>query len=408
MKVGRFMKNNIFDISNYNIVGTLSNELTCSVWIASLKNDINPENLYIINRFQYNKYNLRFFKDFFSYYSKYKESQNKDISNFFASDQYFYIVFKYIKAENIANKYHTSRLTDSLEKRFQILYSILIKLDSISSLPLYAFLSVISLDNICIDDNENVQIVYNLDKVLSNDKYSSNKIVFVKIADIIRLMLSNELKNKYNSQIKIIVEKCEKQLFTSIPQLIIELKKIESTCTNGNFQNKISKLIKPVKSLFIKTFNTNFYKKHRKQIKKYSWICGSCLSLTLLIFLIFGATNINNKKIPIDSFSLGNTTYVYNQEQENPIENTISIPEKEEPEIPIDLSISADTDITFTDYIVQYGDTFDSICTNNYSSKDFISTIKSFNNLQADSQLIAGTLIKLPDETAVKTLLNIY
>ena len=99
---------------------------------------------------------------------------------------------------------------------------------------------------------------------------------------------------------------------------------------------------------------------------------------------------------------------MYNQEQENPIENTISIPEKEEPEIPIDLSISADTDITFTDYIVQYGDTFDSICTNNYSSKDFISTIKSFNNLQADSQLIAGTLIKLPDETAVKTLLNIY
>ena len=105
--------------------------------------------------------------------------------------------------------------------------------------------------------------------------------------------------------------------------------------------------------------------------------------------------------------TLGNITYISNESTDPTIDNTISVPPESPSEKLIDLSVSPDTEILFNDYIVKYGDTFESICENNYSSKSFISTIKSFNNLYSDAQLVAGIIIRLPDETAVKTLHNI-
>ena len=381
---------NINDISNYNIVGTLSNNPNCSVWIASLKNDANPDNLFIINRFSHNKQNLNLFKEFFTYYSS--ESKTKDIANFFASGKFFYVIFKYSKGEFIADRFDEEKLTDRTEKRFQILYSILMKLDAISTLPLPAFISVISIDNICIDMNEDIKIIYNFSGILDIDEPSS-KIIFKNIAEIIKLLLKRELNNKYNKQIEIILEKCENYLFTSIPQLIVDLKKIESTCTEGD-----------TKSAFMK-----FYKQNKKKIKKYSWIATS-LSIALfgvyLCYSLFFASN-NNMSSASSNVTLGNITYIANQSADPTIDNTISVPSESASEELIDLSVSPNTEILFNDYIVKYGDTFESICENNYSSKSFISTIKSFNSLYSDAQLVAGIVIRLPDETSVKTLHNI-
>lgn len=381
---------NINDISNYNIVGTLSNNPDCSVWIASIKNDADPDNLFIINRFSHNKQNLNLFKEFFTYYSS--ESKTKDISNFFAYGKFFYVIFKYSKGEFIADRFDPEKLTDRTEKRFQILYSILMKLDAISTLPLPAFISVTSIDNICIDINEDVKIIYNFSDLLDIDEPSS-KIVFKNISKIIKLLLSRELNNKYNKQIEIILEKCDNNLFTSIPQLIVDLKKIESTCTEGD-----------AKSAFMK-----FYKRNKKKIKKYSWVFSGLAIASFGIYLfynLFFASN-NDMSSASSNVTLGNITYISNSSTNPTIDNTISVPPESTSEELIDLSVSPNTEILFNDYIVKYGDTFESICENNYSSKSFISTIKSFNNLYSDAQLVAGIVIRLPDETAVKTLHNI-
>ena len=381
---------NINDISNYNIVGTLSNNPNCSVWIASIKNDTNPNNLFIINRFSHNKQNLNLFKEFFMYYSS--KSKTKDIANFFASGKFFYVIFKYSKGECIAERFDEEKLTDKNEKRFKILYSILMKLDAISNLPLPAFISVASVDNICIDMNEDIKITYNLSSIFDIDEPSS-KIVFKNISEIIKLLLKHELNNKYNKQIEIILEKCENCLFTSIPQLIVDLKKIENTCTEGDAKTELMK----------------FYNQNKKKINKYSKIF-TCIIVAVsgvyLCYNLFFASN-NDMSAASSNVTLGNITYISNESIDPSIDNTISVPPESTPEKLIDLSVSPDTEILFNDYIVKYGDTFESICENNYSSKSFISTIKSFNNLYSDAQLVAGIIIRLPDETAVKTLHNI-
>lgn len=380
---------NITDIEKYNIVGTLSNNPKCSVWIASLSGNNDPENLFIINRLEHNNNNLNIFKEFFSYYTS--ESKDDDIVNFFGSEKYFYIIFKYSKGESIEDRFEEDKLTDKFEKRYQILYSILMKLNSISNLPLPAFIALIKNENICIDINDKIQIIYNLDGILDIEE-PSNSMIYKRIADIIKLILKNELKNKYNNQLDIILEKCENNLFSSIPQLIVELKKIEKTCTEGD----------------AKSAATELYNKNKAKIKKYYKFVGIGAGVIFLIYLGYSLFFSNNIASVIDDFTLGNINYISKGSDNNPsIENTISVPPTDTSDELLDLSISPDTEIAFNDYVVQYGDTFESICENNYSSKSFISTIKSFNNLYVDSQLVAGMIIKLPDEATVKTLFNI-
>lgn len=265
------------------------------------------------------------------------------------------------------------------------------KLNSISNLPLPAFIALIKNENICIDINDKIQIIYNLDGILDIEE-PSNSMIYKRIADIIKLILKNELKNKYNNQLDIILEKCENNLFSSIPQLIVELKKIEKTCTEGD----------------AKSAATELYNKNKAKIKKYYKFVGIGAGVIFLIYLGYSLFFSNNIASVIDDFTLGNINYISKGSDNNPsIENTISVPPTETSDELLDLSISPDTEIAFNDYIVQYGDTLESLCENNYSSKSFISTIKSFNNLYVDSQLVAGMIIKLPDETAVKTLFNI-
>lgn len=379
---------NITDIKKYNIVGTLSNNPKCTVWIASLLENNDPENLFIINRLEHNSNNLSIFKEFFSYYTS--KSKDNDITNFFASEKYFYIIFKHSKGESIEDRFQEDKLTDKFEKRYQILYAILMKLNSISNLPLPAFITLIKNENICININGKIQITYNLDGILDIEK-PSNSMIYKHIADIIRLVLKHELKNKYNNQLGIILEKCENNLFSSIPQLIVELKKIEKTCTEGD----------------AKSAATQLYNKNKAKMNKYYKFGGLGVGVIFLIYLCYSLFFLNNKSSILDNFTLGNINYISKNPAEPSIENTISVPATDTQDELLDLSISPDTKITFNDYIVQYGDTFESICENNYSSKSFISTIKSFNNLYVDSQLVAGIIIKLPDETAVKTLFNI-
>ena len=150
-------------------------------------------------------------------------------------------------------------------------------------------------------------------------------------------------------------------------------------------------------------------KQNKKKIKKYSKIFTCMLVAVFGVYLcynLFFASN-NDMSAASSNVTLGNITYISNESTDPTIDNTISVPPESTPEKLIDLSVSPDTEILFNDYIVKYGDTFESICENNYSSKSFISTIKSFNNLYSDAQLVAGIIIRLPDETAVKTLHNI-
>ena len=119
-------------------------------------------------------------------------------------------------------------------------------------------------------------------------------------------MLEREIG--FNNQLKIFVEKCENHLFDSIPQLIIELKKVKRAYLNENETEPDFKMSKAISNRLL---NTTFFRKNRKQIKRYSIACISLSAVLLVSFFSYKMffTNSEDEDHSKDSFKLGNTTY---------------------------------------------------------------------------------------------------
>ena len=66
-----------------------------------------------------------------------------------------------------------------------------------------------------------------------------------------------------------------------------------------------------------------------------------------------------------------------------------------------DIVLSPGLDIQYEDYIVQNGDTITSICNDYYKDEKFITAVASFNGLDVKDMLTAGSILKLPNRTAV-------
>lgn len=375
---------NITDISQYDIIGTLADNNNFSAWIASETNSAGIENLCLVNRFPHSKGNQQIFKDFFSYYSS--PNRSKDMVNFFASKDSFYIVFKYTKAECITDRFDEEKTTTDYNTRCAILHDILIKLQSISDLPLPAFVNASAASNICIDNDNKIQIIYNLNR-LPDKQSATTAMVFDHIAEIIRLIFKHELNNRYNNQFHIILEKCDNHLYSSIPQLIVELEKAEK---------------KPQESVLNASVK-QFMAKHKKMIKRLSIIGGAgvgVLAVVLILNSLFGPGNKTSSSGE-DVIAVGNIKYstASNQNTDITIDPKEITTSSSTSGSEIDFTLPANTDILSEDYIVQYGDTLESICESHYSSQDFVKTLETFNNI-SNVQLVAGMIIKLPDETA--------
>ena len=71
-----------------------------------------------------------------------------------------------------------------------------------------------------------------------------------------------------------------------------------------------------------------------------------------------------------------------------------------------DIILPAGLDIEFEDYIVQHGDTIASICTNYYKDNRYITAVASFNGIETNETLTAGSIIKLPNRTAIALYLS--
>ena len=55
----------------------------------------------------------------------------------------------------------------------------------------------------------------------------------------------------------------------------------------------------------------------------------------------------------------------------------------------------------YEDYIVKQGDTVSSICNEYYKEKRYETAIATFNGIEVDSKLTPGTILKLPNRTAI-------
>lgn len=386
MKGVELRMSNYTDISQYTIVGNLVDNKNICVYVAAKTPDT-LDDLYIINRFPHTTVNENLFKGLFTYYSS--DNKSKDMDNFFASEDYFFAVFKYKSGESIKKIFAKNVTTVDYNTRCKILSEILVKIDSISSMPLSTLLCATLIQNICIDSDGDFSIIYNFSEIDSFEN-ANEKNLYENIAKIIEAALETELSKKYNHKLQIVLDKCRKQIYKSIPELIFDLEKTEEQCKDNN-----------LKSYIMDYIDTN-----KKMIKRFSWIGGAILIVVGGASYIYSNFFSKNPASTSSSISIGNVTYTAGTTSgnENVISNGgLSTSSEEIVEIK-DLTISPDADIEFEDYIVQHGDTVKSICDANYGNDSFISAIASFNNISADSELVAGSIIKLPNRDAVLNL----
>ena len=373
----------INNLTDYVIIANVSESNACKVYIA-YKGENTLDNLYVINEFDYDKADLYFFKKLFSVYSSPKKP--KEFSDFFVEKDKFYAIFKYEEAPDIKKRYNKELSTTAFDDRCKTLELILIQIDSLIKFPYEIVGCVSEFENIKIDDDKNIHLTYNFAHI-SKYRGCSLNAVFENIKDIIYNLLPAECDAPFNKQLHIVLDKCKNGVYNSIPELIIELRHAEEISKTSSWIQYIKYQLSLRKPLISKV----------SKISIWSLLVLGILYLSYAKLTEGQQSSQNSPKVTIGNIS-------YNAGKEDESEKTVSTENQDNqtnPKSTDNIILSKGLDMEYEDYIVQYGDTIPSICDQYYKEKRYETAIATFNGVEVDAKLTPGTILKLPNRTAI-------
>lgn len=373
----------INNLTDYVIIANVSESNACKVYIA-YKGENTLDNLYVINEFDYDKEDLYFFKKLFSVYSSPKKP--KEFSDFFVEKDKFYAIFKYEEAPDIKKRYNKELSTTAFDDRCKTLELILIQIDSLIKFPYEIVGCVSEFENIKIDDDKNIHLTYNLAHI-SKYRGCSLNAVFENIKDIIYNLLPAECDAPFNKQLHIVLDKCKNGVYNSIPELIIELRHAEEISKTSSWIQYIKYQLSLRKPLISRV----------SKISIWSLLVLGILYLSYAKLTEGQQSSQNSPKVTIGNIS-------YNAGKEDESEKTVSTENQDNqtnPKSTDNIILSKGLDMEYEDYIVQYGDTIPSICDQYYKEKRYETAIATFNGVEVDAKLTPGTILKLPNRTAI-------
>lgn len=375
---------------DYVVTASIFSDEHVKVFIG-YKGENKLENFYIINEFPYHEEDLETFKMLFSIFSS--PDKPKEFEDFFAEDDRFYAIFKYVKSEDISHKFRKGFHNVLFDDRCKILENILVLIDRHYSLSTDILGCITEPNNIHIDEEKNIHLIYNLQYMNKyKDKGTANDLICTNISNIIYMILEPEASQGFNKSLHIVIDKCRRGVYRSIPELIIELKKAA----------KVSK-----------TSSWISYIKYQIGLRKH--LIAKASKLAMMGFLVAGVVYLVYDQLTKGQesgssgavVSIGNINYNANAEDESDknvsvenIDNQTGVIQES------DVILTEGLDIEYEDYIVQYGDTIPSICAQYYKEDKYITAISTFNGIDVDEQLTAGTILKLPNRTAIALYLS--
>ncbi|MGN1043938.1 MAG: hypothetical protein ACI4PR_03955 [Acutalibacteraceae bacterium] len=369
---------------NYMAIATPYEDPNIKISIAYKGEKNLQNNLFLINEIPYNNKNLRTFKTLFNIFSN--KNRPKEFLNFFIHDKKFYSVFNYTEAPTIKEKFNKNLNTTAFKDRCKILENILIKIDKIIHFSPEIVACVTEPENIKITDKKEILFIYNLKNIELYEKNAKEKIN-ENMHDIIFATLKQECEAGFNKQLHIVLYKCKKGLYSSIPEMIIDLKKAEKvsmTSSWGSYLRYQLSLRAPL-------------------IKKISQTSLTCAIVIGLVYL--GYTKIKEGQTIGSAsaiVSIGNINYNGNAEDESDKSVSTDNEDSQSTSKSIgNVTLSEGLDIAYEDYIVQYGDTIESICEEYYKDASFVKAASSFNGMTEKDSLTPGSIFKLPNRTAI-------
>ena len=370
--------------SDYVVIASLFSNKELTILVAYQEKS--PlDNLYLLNQFPYQKDNLKTFKMLFDIFSS--PNKPKEFVNFFVEENMYYAVFKYHGGENIKQKYRKGFSAQSFEERCTILEDILIRIDKIYNLPNPIVGCLTEPQNIKITQEKEVNFYGNLQNIEIYNNSTGKDLILKNIRDIIFTILEPEAQAGFNKPLHIVLDKCERGVYESIPEMIVELKKAE----------KISKT-----SSWISYFKYQISLR-KNLIAKLSKISLSALVVAGIFYLAYSKLTEGQQagSAPV-LVSIGDVTYNGNVSDESDKNvSTENIDNQTGEASGTDITLSEGLDMEYEDYIVQYGDTVSSISTNYYKDSKYITAVATFNGIDVSEKLTPGTILKLPNRTAI-------
>ncbi len=375
---------NINKTSDYVVIASLFSNKEMNILVAYQgKNTL--DNLYILNQFPYQKDNLKNFKILFDVFSS--PNKPKEFVNFFVEENMYYAVFKYLEIENIKQKYRKEFSAVPFDERCTILEDILIRIDKIYSLPTPIVGCLTEPQNIKISQEKEMYFHGNLQNLDVYNNETGKELILKNLREIIFTLLEPEAQAGFNKTLHIVLDKCERGVYESIPEMIVELKKAEKLSKTSSWFSYFKYQLSLRKNL----------------IAKLSKISLSALVIAGLFYLAYSKLTEGQQSgsAPV-VVSIGDVTYNGNAEDES--DKTVS-PENVDNQTgetsETDITLSEGLDMEYEDYIVQYGDTVSSISTNYYKESKYITAVATFNGIDVNEKLTPGTILKLPNRTAI-------
>lgn len=411
----------------YFIVQTILSSPTINTYIVK-ENSADPDQLYIMNEIKNRKMIEYYLEDFMSI------EHTRTLSDFiscFALESNLYVLFQY-HPEKSLSKYltHSSR---TLDKRLDLAIKILFEMTAYTDLPLFIQKTILQPDNINIDENENIYFNYFIPSTPAEKKFSKEDL-FTEIGILLNQLFHQELEKKHQ-KLHIILTRCSKSLYHSIPEIIQDLKDV-----------KASKPHSIKEKLFQKK------KKWKSAVKKWV-IVGILLAVGIYLYrysLRFKAQTTNmNVENPVSQ--IGDRTIIDvdskpadEQEKEEPTSVYIDIQNSEQQQASVQQPTSSfepentetedQTKFMVTDpnaaeeqssaetnpgttpeqssvesnpdalqdqpeydlYTVQKGEWLVDICRKHYGTIRYFHLVSQFNGLEDPSDILPGTLLKLP------------
>ena len=382
---------NINKNQNYVIIANLySNENYNYNTLIAYQDQNTLENLYILNQFDYDKNNTEILEMLFSGFKS--KSKPKEYVNFFIENNKYYAVFKYHQLKNITTFFNKKYNNSHFSERCTILEEILIRIYNMIKIPDEILGSLTEPENILLNTDKNIIFNGNLKNLNKySDEKTRQKLIYKNIHDIIYTILEPECSMGFNKSLHIVLDKCKNNVYASIPEMIIELKKAEEVSKTNSWISYIKYLYSLRKPIITK-------------------LTKSAITLLLIFSVFYLAYN----KLTADSrtrssvflATIGDTAY--NANTEDSTDKTISaenIDNQSGDDSSSNITLSEGLDMEFEDYIVQDKDNITSIAENYYKDTKYATAIATFNGLDISEKLQAGSIIKLPNRTAISLYL---
>lgn len=356
----------------YELLGTLADTPQLTV-CAARKPD--SDELLLLNRIPHNQDTRDLFRDLY-FYSAHRPERSEFVE-LYSADHDFYAVFKYHQAPSLASLYGSC--PGPTVRRLSVLIDALFRVyNDTLRMPLPVVCSALQPENILIDDDGHIHVFYQLKEDFVTGQACS---LWDQAAALVQFMLARELYSGHHQALEDICKKCRAGLYPSLPALINDLEKASETLAQAEWLNRVKA----------------FISRKKARILQMSWLSLVALASFLVIYLITELTRTDT--LPAATISdIGNITYVAAQDEYS---SDLQLTDPTRPQaVTGDPSFSSlpssDSDLTSEDYVVQSGDTLESICIAKYGASTYTQAVASFNGVAEGDALEAGSVLRLP------------